>query len=587
MRSTRVSSCARLVITAETCGICDIPAKVAPPLKSTSTMFSCSGEWVIARPSTRVRRNSDFPEPVAPMTRPCGPMPCWADSLMSRWTRPPPSPRPIGTRSRSRAGRGRHAAAGSKWCTSPSPRRSMKSSGPVISRGPRRRSARPETVCSGVSRRAKASAVARSHWSPSASDRVLADPQRLDRHLVRPAAVRAAAVGSTSGSSISRRRREASSSWSHRLGRSSRVTPCRPSGGMTWLPGGRWPPSMTSRMCGVAGRSSAPKRGPVAQVGRQQRRQVGEGGGDHPAGPDGVALLGALGVREPLDPVPVGEVLLGAEHRDDQLAGGVEGGRRADDRAGERPRLLLGPADLDAVEGPQVDARGQVGLDPVHHQQPVQGRRRRGVDLVDRRAVGRHQVDRQGLGAEAVAHVQEVRVPGRVLPHPRPLLGQGGQRRRLGVVPAQRPALLVGGLAGDLADPGEVAEVLRPGAGDLLGALLPLPVELDDDEAERREQEHAGGDVAAAAARRRPWWPRARSTRGCRASGWRSSARRWRPRPARSPGAAGAGCGRSASRVRRAARPEASCSSNPCPVRSEVDRPGGLDDRWALRQRLP
>ena len=84
MRSTSVSSWARLVITAETWGISDIPAKVAPPLKSTSTMLSCSGEWVIARPSTNVRRNSDLPDPVAPMTRPWGPMPCWADSLMSR-----------------------------------------------------------------------------------------------------------------------------------------------------------------------------------------------------------------------------------------------------------------------------------------------------------------------------------------------------------------------------------------------------------------------------------------------------------------------------------------------------------------------
>ena len=63
-------------MTAETWGISDMPAKVAPPLKSTSTMLSCSGEWVIARPSTSVRRNSDLPDPVAPMTRPWGPMPC-------------------------------------------------------------------------------------------------------------------------------------------------------------------------------------------------------------------------------------------------------------------------------------------------------------------------------------------------------------------------------------------------------------------------------------------------------------------------------------------------------------------------------
>ena len=71
-------------------------------------------DWVKWLPhSTSVRRNSDLPDPVAPITRPCGPMPCWADSLMSRWISPPESPMPIGTRSRSRAGRGRQAVAGS------------------------------------------------------------------------------------------------------------------------------------------------------------------------------------------------------------------------------------------------------------------------------------------------------------------------------------------------------------------------------------------------------------------------------------------------------------------------------------------
>ena len=47
MRSTRVSSLARLVMTAETCGMSAMPAKVAPPLKSTSTRLSCSDECVI------------------------------------------------------------------------------------------------------------------------------------------------------------------------------------------------------------------------------------------------------------------------------------------------------------------------------------------------------------------------------------------------------------------------------------------------------------------------------------------------------------------------------------------------------------
>ncbi len=226
-------------------------------------MLSCSGECVSASPRTRVRRNSDLPEPVAPITRPCGPMPCWADSLMSRCTSPPPSPSPIGTRSRSRAGRGRQEATGSTWWTSPSPSRSMKSAGPVISSADSSEVPLPPaaTVCSGVSRRANASAVARSHWSPSATTGASRTRSAWIGTLPAYAATRAAATRSVSGSSISSRSREASSSWSQRLGRSMRVTPCRPSGGITWLPGGRCPPSTTRRMCGDAGRSSAPKRG--------------------------------------------------------------------------------------------------------------------------------------------------------------------------------------------------------------------------------------------------------------------------------------------------------------------------------------
>ena len=68
---------------AATCAAPSSPRNVAPPLKSTSTRLSASGEWEVISDSTRVRRNSDFPEPVAPMHSPCGPMPASADSLMS------------------------------------------------------------------------------------------------------------------------------------------------------------------------------------------------------------------------------------------------------------------------------------------------------------------------------------------------------------------------------------------------------------------------------------------------------------------------------------------------------------------------
>ncbi len=170
--------------------------------------------------------------------------------------------------------------------------------------------------------------------------------------------------------------------------------------------------------------------GPVAEVGRQQRREVGERGGDHPHRPHRVALLEALHVGEPLDPVPVGERLVGREYGDDHALRRLERGRRADHRPGQGPGPLLVAAHLDPVEGPQVDRGGQVGLQPVHDQEPVQRGGGRGVDVVDGRRLGRHQLEGERLGAEPVAHVQEVRVGRTVLPHARPVLRQRGQRRR-------------------------------------------------------------------------------------------------------------------------------------------------------------
>ena len=380
-------------MTAETCGMSAMPANVAPPLKSTSTRLSCSEEWVIARPSTRVRRNSDLPEPVAPITRPCGPMPCWADSLMSRWIRPPPSPMPIGTRSRSRAGRGRQAVAGSKAWTSPRPSRSMKSGvDAVISPRRRRRRLRAGGRCSGASRRANASAVARSHWSASAL--IGSSRSRSARHRALAALVgRRRRTGAAAGSE--------SSSSSQRLGRSSRVTPCRPSGGTTWLPGGRSPPSITSRMCGVAAPLVGAEAGPVAEVGRAAASPRSSSEVDTiRIGPTASDSLGALGVREPLHPVPVGEVLLGAEHRDDEVLGGVEGGRRADHRPGQRAgRSSASPqTSIRSKARRSIDA-GRSGWSRCTTSSRCSAEAAAGSTWSIGRALRRHQLERQRLAS--------------------------------------------------------------------------------------------------------------------------------------------------------------------------------------------
>ena len=100
IRSTKIASSAKLVITALVCGNSSNPRKVAPPLKSTNTKFKASGLWVAASATTRVRSNSDFPEPVAPTHNPCGPAPPWADSFRSMTKLRPVSSCPIGTLSR-------------------------------------------------------------------------------------------------------------------------------------------------------------------------------------------------------------------------------------------------------------------------------------------------------------------------------------------------------------------------------------------------------------------------------------------------------------------------------------------------------
>ena len=343
-------------------------------------------------------------------------------------------------------------------------------------------------VLSGAMRRAKASAVAMSHWSA----RALTGSPRSRSALT-------GRLPSSSGASAnSRRSRVESSSSSHRLGRSSSVTPCRPSGGTMWLPGGRWPPSMTSRMCGVAARSSAPKRGRSLRSGGSRLPRSSREVETRRIGPTASAsrVLCACGSHFTQSQW----VRFCSELRTATTSWSGFWNAVAEQiiaRAVER-HLLGVAAELDAVEGAQVDRRRQVGLEAVHDEEPVQGGRGGRVDLVHRRALRRHQLQRQRLRAQAVAHVQEVVVGRGVLPQPGAVLGQRGQRGGLGVVPVERPPLLVGGVARDLADVAEVAQVLGARAGDLLRTLLTLPVDLDDDEAERGEQEHAGREEAAA-----------------------------------------------------------------------------------------
>ena len=144
MRSTSGSSSARLVITALVCGSRSSRVNVAPPLKSMSAKFSEFGGWVTASASTSVRSSSLLPEPVAPMSSPCGPMPSCADSLRSSSIGVPSGRMPNRTRSRSRFGRGTQVSCGSNAYGSPRSSSSARPSSELSGCSPRAPSVEPQ-----------------------------------------------------------------------------------------------------------------------------------------------------------------------------------------------------------------------------------------------------------------------------------------------------------------------------------------------------------------------------------------------------------------------------------------------------------
>ena len=266
------------------------------------------------------------------------------------------------------------------------------------------------------------------------ADRLLAQPQGLDARRARR---RRAPPCSCS------RSRVASSSSSQRVGRSSTVTPCSPSGGTTWLPGGSSTPSMTSRMCGVAGALVGAEARPVAEVGRQQRGEVVERRRDHPHRADRVGLLLALGVRQPLDPVPVGQVLARRPAR--RRRGGRGSGRRSPSRSWRgparapapprrRPRSGRRPAGRSRRAGRAgCGARRAAGAAPTRRPgRPGRSARSRAAPARGR-AAGSTARSGPGGSAASVGWCSQTRVRSSA---------SAGQGRGVGVVPGQRPALL-------------------------------------------------------------------------------------------------------------------------------------------------
>ena len=227
------------------------------------------------------------------------------------------------------------------------------------------------------------------------------------------------------------------------------------------------------------------------RVGGQQGPQLPGRGAHQAARADGVAVAGAVGVREPLHPVPVRQRGLVGQHRHGQRGGRVEGRRGAHQGARHRTRRVRRAEHLDAGPGGEVDGDRQVGLGAVHREQPVCGGDGRRVGPGGARVVVWHQLESRRLGGHPAAHLQEPRGARGALPDPGALRGERGERRGRRVVPRERGALLVPGRAGPGTHRRQVVQVVRAGAADLLGALGTLAVDLHDHEAHGRDQEQA------------------------------------------------------------------------------------------------
>ena len=113
-------------------------------------------------------------------------------------------------------------------------------------------------------------------------------------------------------------------------------------------------------------------------------------------------------MRQPLDPLPVREGVVAGDDGHEELVGCVLGNGGRHHGAGQATRGGLVTRDLDPGEEGQGQCCGQVGLDAVGRQQPVQGRGRHGVELGHGWGLGGLQRDAQRLARATEPHVEEV-----------------------------------------------------------------------------------------------------------------------------------------------------------------------------------
>ena len=577
-RSTIDRSDCRLVMSPATCGSGARSAKAAPPLKSTSTKASCSGGWVAARPATIVRSSSLLPEPVAPTTRPCGPIPPSAASLRSRTSGSPARLDPdrhleelLPRTRRQPSPPGPAARSGLAGTASRSRRRTGPARGAIGGGRSSRRGARRRAMVSQVARLAESARMPVTRRPLGTVSRSVANPWSSTRMR----------IDSSDGSSA--------------VVAASHDAPSRRPAGPRSRRGALEPfldPRAASGPPGPGGALQAsPGVGDRARLGRVEDRQqvragagaglgVGERGGGWLAR-DGGRVAGGwvAGVREPSHPLP-GRAGGGWGAARSWRSSGAWKAASWQTRERARARVLAGgPVRARTASWRRGTVTGASGSQPARRTRSFAACEEVGV-VLGQWAAGGVEPGRggQGDGAAADPHREEVGVAGAALPEPVGLVESsprasagrdgGARRRRAGRRPAgwpgRRPAR--GGRGSGTvrgAWPGGRSGA-RPG-----GARGPPPPRRRRPRPPGRPARPAGGRgrrtgtrpthrcrpaAPGTAASRRGWRRSSRSSAGPPPSARSPAAGAGRPAPADAPGP-GAGRGGCRGRHDRTLRP--------------------------------
>ncbi len=213
------------------------------------------------------------------------------------------------------------------------------------------------------------------------------------------------------------------------------------------------------------------ERGPLAEFGAEQVGERVEVAGHQPDRAHRVGVVRVVGVRQPLQPLPVGTPVAGEAQRDPQVGRRLQGRRLRQQRADQIEHPLPGTAHHHPGEGPQRDRHGQVGHGAVGADEVPQRRGGHRVQVLQRHCPGWTERGGQLVRAPSDAQLAEGGIG--PAPLPQPLAArEGPQLGGVGLARLQDEPLPVGGLVHLLAQAGEVALVVA--------ALLvdPLPARL-------------------------------------------------------------------------------------------------------------